>query len=149
MLKEGMQAPDFSLPDADGRVHRLSDYRGRKVILYFYPKDDTPGCTREACDFRDRQREIAAKNAVIVGISADGAASHRTFTAKYNLPFILLSDPAKEAIGAYGALRGGLLSKTFFGIVRSTFIIDEKGTIAKIFPKVDVSVHIQDVLESL
>lgn len=148
MLKEGQKAPEFELMDSFGKVHKLSQYKGKKVILYFYPKDDTPGCTKEACNFRDGISLF--KNATIIGISSDSIESHKRFADKYKLPFILLSDPKKETIKKYGVLKEkSMFGNTFLGIVRSTFIIDEKGNIKKIFEKVEVDGHDKEVLNQL
>ncbi len=148
MLKENDKAPDFELKDSMGKKHTLSQYKGKKVILYFYPKDDTPGCTKEACNFRDSF--VLFKNAVIIGISADSTESHKKFAHKYKLPFILLSDPKKEVIKKYGVLKEkSMFGNTFLGIVRSTFIIDEAGKIKKVYGKVEVDGHDKDVLGQL
>ena len=149
MLKEGNIAPDFSLKDSEGKVHKLSDYKGKKVVLYFYPKDFTPGCTKEACDFRNNFSKIN-KKAVVIGISADSEASHKRFQEKYKLPFIVLSDPEKKVIKSYDVLKKkSFFGNIFLGIARSTFIIDEEGKIIKMFPKVKVSGHVKEVVESL
>lgn len=150
MLKQGSKAPAFALKDAEGRLHKLSDFLGRKVVLYFYPKDNTPGCTKEACDFRDAHRKLSSVNAVVIGISADSSESHAKFAGKFGLPFILLSDPDKSVIRKYGALREkSMFGSSFLGIVRSTFIIDEKGVIRKLFPDVSVNDHVEEVLKEL
>jgi len=147
MLIEGQKAPAFSLPDSQGKFHKLSDYKGRKVVLYFYPKDDTPGCTKEACSFRDDFAKYSAKNAVIIGISADKADSHTKFKEKFGLPFILLSDTDKKVIKDYGAWQEkSMYGKKFMGIQRTTFIIDENRKIIKIFPKVSVDGHSYEIL---
>jgi thioredoxin-dependent peroxiredoxin len=146
-LKEGDEAPDFTLSDADGREMKLSDFRGRKVVLYFYPKDDTPGCTREACDFRDRGAAFDAAGAVVLGVSPDGAGSHARFREKYGLPFALLSDPEKKAATAYGVYKEKTnYGKTAMGIERSTFLIDERGTITRAVRKVKVDGHAEEIL---
>lgn len=143
MLKEGDFAPDFALKDAEGNLVKLSDFRGKKVVLYFYPKDDTTGCTIEACNFRDDLLLFKPKNTVILGFSLDDASSHQKFAAKYNLPFTLLCGTKEiaEAYGAYG-------DKGIFGmgIIRTTYLIDAKGKIAKVFPKVDGKVHSKELL---
>ncbi len=150
MLKEGMQAPDFSLLDASGKTHALSQYKGKKIIIYFYPRDDTPGCTQEACDFRDSYATVTKKKAVVFGVSADDAKSHSSFVIKYGLPFVLLSDPEKKMIQAYGAWgERSMYGRKFMGIVRSTFVIDEKGKIVKIFSPVKVPGHVAEVLSLL
>jgi len=150
MLKEGNSAPDFSLKDGEGKTRKLSDYRGKKVVLYFYPKDNTPGCTKEACNFRDDDSEIRKKNGVVIGISGDSEESHKNFANKYKLPFILLSDPKKQVIEKYGALKQkSMFGNSFLGIQRSTFVIDEKGKIIKVFPNVKVDNHSMEILELL
>ncbi len=147
MLKEGQSAPDFTLEAVTGEKVSLSDYKGRKVILYFYPKDNTPGCTTEACDFRDHKEAIDAKGAVVLGISKDSIKSHRRFIDKHNLNFTLLSDPDGEVCEVYGVFgEKKLFGKTFLGIHRMTFIINEEGKIAKIYPGVKVRGHVEEVL---
>ncbi|MFB0516867.1 MAG: thioredoxin-dependent thiol peroxidase [Candidatus Neomarinimicrobiota bacterium] len=139
-LKEGDLAPDFTLPDQDSVNHTLSDYRGQKVLVYFYPKDDTPGCTKEACSLRDDYEEYQAADIVILGISYDSAESHQQFREKYNLPFTLLSDSKKEVAAAYG-------TKGIYPMaIRRSFLIDAEGHIVKIIKDVDVTTHSQDVL---
>lgn len=150
MLKVGDRAPDFELESDSGATVRLSDLHGRKVVLYFYPKDDTPGCTTEACELRDRTPEIEARGAVVLGVSPDGLKSHQKFKAKYELPFTLLSDPdhtVAEAYGAWGEKKR--YGKTYEGILRSTFVIDEEGVIEKVFAKVKPKGHGDQVLEAL
>lgn len=150
MLQEGTTAPDFTLPADGGGEVTLSDYRGKKVVLYFYPKDDTSGCTTEACNFRDDYSELLAVGAVVLGVSPDGVKSHDKFKLKYELPFALLSDPdhqVAEMYGAWGEKR--MYGRTYMGILRSTFIIDEAGTIVKVFPKVKPKDHSQEVLAVL
>ncbi len=144
-LKVGDRAPDFSLLDEHGRPVSLRDYVGKNiVVLYFYPKDFTPGCTTEACSFRDNYKPYREKGAVVIGVSLDSVESHKKFSEKYNLPFLILSDDKKEAAKAYGVLgTGGFLAK------RVTFIIGKDGTIARIFPKVDVKKHSEEVLKAL
>ena len=150
MLQEGMQAPAFSLADKDGKMVSLSDFLGKKVVLYFYPKDNTPGCTRQACAFAAAYSEFEKKNAVVIGISKDSVASHEKFAEKYNLPFILLSDPELQAIQAYGVWQEKkLYGKTSMGTVRTTFIIDEQGKIMKVMPKVNPDTNAAEVLEIL
>jgi peroxiredoxin Q/BCP len=147
MLKEGDAAPDFAAKDADGNVVRLSDFRGRKVVLYFYPKDDTPGCTKEACGFRDSFSRFRRNGIEVVGVSLDGEASHRKFAAKYELPFTLISDTDRavsEAYGAYGEKQ--FMGKTYMGVRRMTFLIDEEGKLAKIFEQVRTERHASEVL---
>jgi peroxiredoxin Q/BCP len=150
MIQEGARAPDFALKDANGKLWTLSDFRGRTFVLYFYPKDNTPGCTTEACSFRDRYDEFKKRGVEVVGVSADSEKSHKSFAEKKNLPFILLSDPEKKTIEAYGALgEKKLYGRTFLGIVRSTFIIDGEGTVRKVFPKVTPAGHAEEILASL
>ncbi|HIH15207.1 MAG: peroxiredoxin Q/BCP [archaeon GW2011_AR17] len=150
MLKEGTEAPDFQLKDAKGKECTLSQYKGKKVILYFYPKDDTPGCTKEACDFRDNIGIVANKKAVVLGISADSEASHGKFTQKFGLPFTLLSDPEKKVIQAYKAWgEKSMYGRKYMGIFRTTYVIDEKGKILKSFENVKVPGHVEEVLSLL
>ena len=150
MLQEGMQAPAFMLADKDGKMVSLSDFLGKKVILYFYPKDNTPGCTRQACAFAVAYSEFEKKNAVVIGISKDSVSSHEKFAEKYNLPFILLSDPELQAIQSYGVWQEKkLYRKTSRGVVRTTFIIDEQGKIIKVMPKVKPDTNAADVLKLL
>ena len=147
-LTEGMQAPDFTLPGSDQCQHRLKDYLGRKVILYFYPRDHTPGCTNEAKDFRDAIQSFKDQNAVILGVSRDSVQSHEKFVAKHDLPFILLSDTEETVCKQYDVLKEKTMyGKKAIGIERSTFIIDETGMITKIFRKVRVPNHVYQVLE--
>ena len=150
MLKQGDIAPDFTLSDKDGNAVSLSGFRGKKVVLYFYPKDNTPGCTRQACAFAAKNSQFIDKNAVVIGISKDSAASHGNFAAKYNLPFVLLSDPDLTAICAYGVWQEKkLYGKTSMGVVRTTFIIDENGIISHIMNKVKPDTNADDVLALL
>ena len=150
MLQEGTAAPDFTLEVSGGGTESLSDYRGQTVVLYFYPKDDTPGCTTEACNFRDDYSEIMAAGAVVLGVSPDSVKSHDKFTLKYELPFPLLSDPDHQVAQLYGAWgEKKMFGRTYMGILRSTFIIDEQGIIVKVFPKVRPKVHSEEVLEVL
>ena len=147
-LTEGMQAPDFTLPGSDQCQHRLKDYLGRKVILYFYPRDHTPGCTNEAKDFRDAIQSFKDQNAVILGVSRDSVQSHEKFVAKHDLPFILLSDTEETVCKQYDVLKEkNMYGKKAIGIERSTIIIDETGMITKIFRKVRVPNHVEQVLE--
>lgn len=149
-LEAGAIAPDFALKDKDGKLHKLSDYRGQRVALYFYPKDDTPGCTKQACSFRDLRAEFAALNTVVIGVSADGEAAHRKFTEKYALNFLLLSDPAHEVLEAYGAWREkNLYGRLFMGIVRSTYLIGEDGIIQKVYKKARAASNAEDILKLL
>jgi peroxiredoxin Q/BCP len=150
MLAEGTVAPDFTLPSDGGSEVTLSDYRGKKVVLYFYPKDNTPGCTTEACNFRDDYSQIVAAGAVVLGVSPDSVKSHDGFKLKLNLPFALLSDPGHEVAELYGAWgEKKMYGRTYMGILRSTFVIDEEGTIIKVFPKVRVKDHSEEVLSVL
>jgi peroxiredoxin Q/BCP len=150
MLKAGDKAPDFSLRSSDGRKVSLSDFKGKKVVLYFYPKDDTPGCTKEACSFRDDMDGFKRKKAIVLGVSADDIKSHQNFAQKYSLPFPLLSDVEKKVISAYGVWKQkSLYGRKFMGIERTTFIINEQGKIAHVFPKVKVHEHVKDVIEKL
>jgi peroxiredoxin Q/BCP len=149
MLKEGDKAPDFSLPDDTGSEVKLRDLKGRKVILYFYPKDDTPGCTKEACGFRDRFPKFEKANVAVYGVSRDSVESHRKFREKYSLPFPLLSDPTAALAIAFGAWgEKNLYGKKTTGILRSTFVIDGKGTIEKVYRKVKPDLHAEEILES-
>lgn len=141
-MEVGTLAPDFALPDQEGRTHRLSDYRGRWVVLYFYPKDDTPGCTKEACGFRDQMGSLKALDAVVLGVSADDVESHKRFAEKYGLNFPLLADPERKVIGAYGAWgKKNLYGKEVEGVLRQTFLIDPEGRIAKVWRKVSPEGH--------
>ena len=149
MLKEGDSAPDFRTRDTNGNEVSLSDLRGQKVVLYFYPKDDTPGCTKEACSFRDSHGVYEGKGIKVLGVSLDDEASHQAFTSKFNLPFTLLSDTdhsVSDAYGVYGEQTWG--DKKFMGVARKTFLIDEQGKIKKIFDKVNVEQHADEVLQA-
>ena len=137
MLEVGTKAPDFTLPDQNGDLHSLSEYKGKKIILYFYPKDNTPGCTKQACGFAERYPQFIEKGAVVLGISKDSVASHKNFEEKYGLPFTILSDPELVAIQAYDVWQEKKnYGKTYIGVVRTTYLIDEEGKIAKAFDKV-------------
>jgi len=150
MLSIGMKAPDFALNDANGSLVRLSDFAGKKVILYFYPKDNTPGCTRQACAFAAAYAGFKQLDAVVIGISKDSVASHKKFAEKHDLPFILLADPELCAIEAYGVWQEKkLYGKVSMGVVRTTFIIDENGCIEKIMPKVKPDTNAADILTYL
>lgn len=150
MLTEGMAAPDFTLAADGGGEVSLSDFRGKSVVLYFYPKDDTPGCIAEACDFRDDYSEITAAGAVVIGISPDSIQSHERFKLKYSLPFYLLSDPDHQVAEVYGVWgEKKMFGRTYMGIIRSTFVIDPEGKISKVFRKVRVKGHSQKVLAAL
>ncbi len=148
MLEIGMKAPDFTLNDKDGNSVSLSDFSGKKIVLYFYPKDNTPGCTRQACAFAAAYEGFKAKDVVVIGISKDSVTSHQKFAQKYNLPFILLSDPELQAIDVYGVWQEKkLYGKVSMGVVRTTFIIDENGLIEKIMPKVKPDTNASEILQ--
>lgn len=150
MLKQGAIAPDFLLKDSYGKDISLSEFKGKKVVVYFYPKDNTPGCSKEACSFRDVYDLLLAGGAVVLGISADSEASHVKFRERYGLPFYLLSDEGHKIAEAYGAWgEKKLYGKTYMGIIRSTFIIDEQGKIIKVFPKVKPEKHGEEVLNAI
>jgi thioredoxin-dependent peroxiredoxin len=150
MIKENDKAPDFGLINVDGKEISLNSFKGKKVVLYFYPKDDTPGCTKEACSFRDTYDLILAKGAVVIGISPDDTKKHEKFKNKFNLPFYLLSDTEHKVAESYGSWgEKSMYGKKYMGIIRSTFIIDENGKIIKIFPKVTPDGHGEEVLKSL
>ncbi|MBR4636995.1 MAG: thioredoxin-dependent thiol peroxidase [Clostridia bacterium] len=150
MLDIGMKAPAFALSDGEGNSVSLESFIGRKVVLYFYPKDNTPGCTRQACAFAGAYEAFKAKNIAVIGVSKDSAASHRRFAEKYGLPFILLSDPELTAIRAYGVWQEKKnYGKVSMGVVRTTFIIDENGLIEKIMPKVKPDTNAAEILEYL
>ncbi|MCZ7601533.1 MAG: thioredoxin-dependent thiol peroxidase [Melioribacteraceae bacterium] len=150
MIKEGNKAPQFTLPDSNGKKVSLKDYLGKKVVLYFYPKDMTSGCTREACDFRDAHPNFKKLNAVVLGVSADSSASHQKFSDKYDLPFTLLSDEDKKVLGKYDVWKEkSMYGKKYMGIERTTVVINEDGKIQKIFPKVKVNGHVEEVLKEL
>ncbi|NLO36993.1 MAG: peroxiredoxin [Clostridiaceae bacterium] len=147
MLPVNSPAPDFTLPDADGKLVSLSDFRGRKVVLYFYPKDNTPGCTSQACAFAERYDAFQDKGAVVIGISKDSAVSHRKFADRYNLPFILLSDPDREVIERYGVWQEKkMYGKPVMGVVRTTYVIDEQGLIISAEENVKAAGNPADVL---
>ncbi len=150
MLEAGTKAPDFTLCDKDGKAVSLSDFLGKKVVLYFYPKDNTPGCTRQACAFAGAYDEFKSKNVEVIGISKDSVASHVNFAQKYNLPFVLLADPELTAINAYGVWQEKkMCGKVGMGVVRTTYIIDEKGVIEKVMPKVKPDTNAAEILEQL
>src|SRR3989338_5662498 len=143
-------APVFSLPASNGETVSLKSFRGKWVVLYFYPRDNTPGCTKEACAFRDNRKEFEKKNAVVLGVSPDSIESHQKFIKKFQLPFLLLADTEKEVAKAFGVYdKKSLYGRIFFGIIRSTFLIDPTGKIAKIWRKVKVAGHEEEVLESI
>ena len=150
MLEVGTKAPNFTLPDQNGDLHSLSEYRGKKVILYFYPKDNTPGCTKQACGFAERYPQFIEKGAVVLGISKDSVASHKKFEEKYGLPFTILSDPELVAIQAYDVWQEKKnYGKTYMGVVRTTYLIDEEGKIAKAFDKVKAADNPEQMLGEL
>ncbi len=149
-LKANQKAPTFSLPDQDGKVHKLTDYKGQWVLLYFYPKDDTPGCTTEACTLRDNFPAFKKLKVKIFGISTDSVASHQKFAGKYNLPFILLSDQEKSVVEKYNVWRvKNMYGRKYFGIARISFLINPQGKIAKIYDKVKPAIHAEQVLTDL
>jgi len=150
MLQVGMKAPNFTLVDQNGTERKLSDFLGKKVVLYFYPKDNTPGCTRQACAFASAYEQFQTENIVVIGVSKDSVATHVKFAKKYELPFILLSDPQLQAIQAYDVWQEKkLYGKVSMGVVRTTFIIDEQGNIEKVMPKVKPDTNAEDILHYL
>lgn len=150
MLEVGMKAPAFTLPDKDGNLVSLSDFAGKRVVLYFYPRDNTPGCTRQACAFAAAYEAFKALDAVVIGVSKDSAASHQKFAQKHELPFILLSDPELAAIQSYGVWQEKKnYGKVSMGVVRSTFVIDGAGNIEKVMPKVKPDTNAQEILDYL
>ena len=150
MLEKGMKAPAFTLPDSDGKSVSLSDFVGKTVVLYFYPKDNTPGCTRQAGAFKAKNDEFKAKNAVIIGVSKDSSASHARFAEKYGLPFVLLSDENLDVIKAYGVWQEKkLYGKVSYGVVRTTFVIDGDGVITAVMPKVKPDTNAEEMLAML
>lgn len=149
-VKVGQKAPDFTVTNDKGQQVKLSDFKGKKVVLYFYPKDDTPGCTKEACAFRDGIDEIKQRGAVVLGVSCDSVESHKKFKTKYELNFPLLADSDKKIVEAYGTWKEkSMYGKKYMGIERTTFIIDGQGKITHVFPKVKVEEHYDEVLEAL
>lgn len=149
-IAEGMHAPDFSLPDQNGKLHRLSESRGKWVLLYFYPKDDTPGCTKEACAIRDSFPDFEKIHARVFGISVDSEESHAKFAEKYKLPFFLLADKEKKAMNAYGAWgKKKFMGREYMGTRRISFLIDPSGKIAKVYEKVRPEIHADEVLKDL
>ncbi len=150
ILTIGNIAPNFSLLAIDGKKYSLKDFKGKKIVLYFYPKDDTSGCTAEACSFRDNLSAIKKKGAVVIGVSPDGIKSHEKFVSKYDLNFPLLSDESKEILTEYGVWQEkSMYGRKYMGVVRTTFIIDEKGKISHVFPKVTVDGHTEEILTAL
>jgi peroxiredoxin Q/BCP len=147
MITAGMKAPNFSMADENGKVWTLADFAGRSFVLYFYPKDDTPGCTVEACGFRDEYAVFKDKGIEVVGVSPDAASSHSRFKQKFNLPFILLSDPEKKTLADYGAFgEKTMYGKKVMGVIRSTFVIGADGRVLKVFPKVSPPGHAEEIL---
>ena len=150
MLEVGTKAPQFTLPDKDGNAVSLSDFLGKKVVLYFYPRDNTPGCSRQACAFAKNYEGFKRKDVVVIGVSKDSVASHQKFAEKYDLPFILLSDPERQAIEAYGVWQEKKnYGKVSMGVVRSTYLIDEQGVIEKVMPKVKPDTNAEEILAYL
>lgn len=150
MITENTQAPDFSLPDETEVVHSLKSYEGQTVLLYFYPKDDTPGCTKEACMIAEVYDDFKALNIVVLGVSKDSPASHKRFKEKYHLPFTLLSDPKGDCIESYGAWgEKSLFGRSFMGIKRCSFLIDERGVIKKVYPNVNPATHALEILSDI
>jgi thioredoxin-dependent peroxiredoxin len=148
-LKKGDIAPSLNATDQDGKMINLGDFKGKKVVLYFYPKDDTPGCTAEACNLRDNYNELLKRGFVVIGVSADSAQSHKKFISKYELPFPLISDVDKKVLNAYGVWgEKKMYGKIFEGVLRSTFVISEDGKIAHVFDKVETRNHTQQILEA-
>jgi len=149
-VTEGQIAPDFTLPATDGSTVRLLDLRGKKVVLYFYPKDDTPGCTKEACAFRDNLGVLKSMGVVVLGVSPDSVASHQKFAQKYGLPFPLLADEGAQVATTYGVWKEKRqYGRTYMGIERTTFLIDENGIVQRVFPKVKVDGHVEEVIEAI
>ena len=149
MVKEGEAAPDFEARDAEGNTVKLSDLRGQKVALYFYPKDDTPGCTKEACSLRDGHAELTRRGIKVIGVSTDDEKSHRKFAEKYGLPFTLLADTDHKVADAYGVYgEKKFMGRTYNGVHRKTFLIDEEGRVRKVFDKVNVEEHADEVLKA-
>lgn len=150
LIQVGQEAPAFSLPDQQGQSHQLKDYRGKWVVLYFYPKDDTSGCTKEACQFRDQNPQFKKREAVILGVSPDSSASHLKFAGKYDLPFVLLADQGSKVCASYGVWQQkSMYGRTYMGVVRTTYLIDPKGKVACRWDKVSVSDHDKQVMEKL
>jgi peroxiredoxin Q/BCP len=150
MIKIGTKAPAFTLPDQDGKIHSLSDYAGKKVLLYFYPKDDTPGCTTEACNFRDGYKEFKKMGLEVLGVSKDSVKSHKKFVEKFSLPFPLLSDEDGTVVEAYDSWgKKKFMGREYLGIIRNSFLIDEKGKIEKVYREVKTKEHAQEVKEDV
>ena len=150
VLKEGMKAPDFKAFASNGETAALKDFKGKTIVLYFYPKDDTPGCTKEACGFRDAHKKIEKTGAVILGVSPDSVKAHEKFIDKFSLPFLLLADEDKKICQSYGVwVKKSMYGREYMGVQRATFIISKNGKIDKIYPKVDTKIHDQEVLQYL
>lgn len=150
MIEEGKKAPAFALKDQDGKTVKLADYAGKPVVLYFYPKDNTPGCTTEACDFRDQHGKLQKAGAVVLGVSPDKETTHAKFAGKFGLPFSLLADTEHAVAEKYGSWgEKSLYGRKFMGIIRSTFLIDPAGKVARVWPKVKVAGHVDEVLEAV
>ena len=150
MLEEGKEAPEIKLKDQNGNTVSLDEFKGQKVVVYFYPKDDTTGCTKEACKFRDEFPRFEKLDTKVIGISPDSIESHKKFAKKYNLPFTLLSDEGKEVLEAYDVWKQkSMYGRNYMGVERTTYIVDENGKIEKVFPKVKVENHIEEVLKAL
>ncbi len=150
MLTEGQKAPEFTLPDQDGVEHSLAEYKGKWVLLYFYPKDNTPGCTIEACTIRDQFKDFKKIDAVVLGVSTDSVKSHKKFADGFNLPFTLLADVNKEVVGKYGVFgEKKMMGRTYMGVKRSSFLIDPSGKVAKVYEKVKPETHAAEVLADL
>lgn len=150
MPSVGQQAPDFTLPDQDGVMHALSEYKGKWVLLYFYPKDNTPGCTIEACTIRDQFKDFTKIDAVVLGVSTDSVKSHKKFADGFNLPFTLLADENKEVVGSYGVFgEKKMMGRTYMGTKRTSFLIDPSGKVAKVYEKVKPEKHAEEVLADL
>ena len=146
-LKEGLKAPDFEGIDQNGKEVKLSDFTGKKVVLYFYPKDNTPGCTAEACDLRDNYNLLLKKGFIVIGVSPDNEISHKGFAGKYSLPFPLIADTSKKILNDYGVWgEKKMFGRRYFGVIRTTFVIDEKGIIEKIITKVDTAGHAEQII---
>lgn len=150
MPKVNQKAPDLKLPDQDGKTHSLTDYKGKWVLLYFYPKDDTPGCTKEACSIRDAFPDFRKLKAVVLGVSSDSVKSHKKFVEKYELPFTILADEDKKVVNSYGVwAKKKFMGREYMGTLRTSFLIDPAGKVAKIYEKVKPELHAQEVLEDL
>jgi thioredoxin-dependent peroxiredoxin len=150
MLKVGTQVADFTLQDAYGKPHSLKDYKGKKVVIYFYPKDDTPGCTKQACTFRDQYEDFRKQDIIVIGISKDDANSHKKFIEKYNLPFILLSDIETEVASYFGTwVEKSMYGKKYMGMSRSTFVLNEEGFITHVFEKASPTDNANEILNSI